>query len=339
MLEIDCSFGEGGGQVIRTAVALSILTNIPVHLYNIRAKRSNPGLREQHLKGILAAKELCNGKIKNAFLGSKEIWFYPGERLNSYIKVKIATAGSVGLVLQTLLLSCLKAEKEIDIEIEGGATYGKFAPSIHYLQKVLLPLLAKIGYNVEINVEKQGFYPKGGAKVLVKVLPVKKLNKLDLIEKGKLTGVNILSIASENLKIRNVAERQAEKAKEILKEYNPHIKIEYVNTLCPGSGILCFANFENTVLGFDSVGEIRKKAEDVGKESAIGLKREIESKATLDIFASDQILPYLAFAKGSFLVRELSLHAKTNIEVIRKFLDVDFKIERVGEHTTILAVK
>ena len=331
MLEIDCSFGEGGGQIVRSAIALSILTKKPVHLYNIRAKRSNPGLREQHLKGILAAKELCNGRVKNAFLGSKELWFYPGEKLKSYVKVRIETAGSVGLVLQTLLLACFRTEKEINIEIEGGATYGKFAPSVHYLQRILLPLLAKIGYRVEINVERHGFYPKGGARVRVKIFPVKKLNKLDLMERGELIQVNILSIASENLRIRKVAERQAEKAKEILKDYEPEVRIEYVNSVCPGSGILCFASFEHTILGFDSVGEIKKKAEDVGKECATCLKKEIESKATLDIFASDQILPYLAFAKGSFLVRELSLHAKTNMEVIKKFLDVDFKIREVGK--------
>lgn len=328
MLEIDGSHGSGGGQVLRTSIGLSALLNKDVRVFNIRAGRCNPGLRQQHLQGIKAVSDFCSGDLKGAVIGSKEIEFLPGKDFKENIEVKITTAGSIGLLLQTVLLSTLKSRATI--KIEGGASYGKWAPPITYFEKVLLPVLEMMGYKIELNVLKHGFYPVGGAQVEVRAHPVDELKPLNLVKQGDFKDIYGLSIASKYLAKARVAERQTEAARNMLKKYNLFAKREYVDSECPGSALMLWARSSTgCILGSDSLGERGKPAEDVGKEASKGLVSTLASGAAVDEYLSDQILPFMALAKGrsEILAPKLTRHAETNIWVIRKFLDTEFSMK------------
>ncbi len=170
MVEIDGSYGSGGGQILRTACSLAAITKKPCHIFNIRKNRPRPGLAHQHLLGIQALARLCSGALEGDELGSQEIKFYPGEidRGPTSVNVKIETAGSITLVLQTLIPAALFAQKPIEIYFEGGATETFFSPTIDYFRYVFLKILGKMGGKLEIEILKRGYYPEGGAKVKVK---------------------------------------------------------------------------------------------------------------------------------------------------------------------------
>jgi len=330
MIEIDGSTGEASGQILRTACALSTVTKKPVHVFNIRKSRPRPGLATQHLLGIQSLTQLCNGRLEGDKLGSQEIWFCPEEIKSKDLHIKIDTAGSITLVLQTLILPALLAPSPIKIVFNGGATDTFFSPTMDYFQYVFLKILGKMGDKVEINILRRGYYPEGGAKVEVKVFPFK-LKNINLTERGSLKKILAISGASELLKSKKVAERQLAGIKEILGKLKLPMeeRVEYYQTQCPGSQICLIAEFENTVIGTDNLGKLGKRAEDVGKEAALELLREQKSEACLDKHLTDQILPYMALAPGKsqVSVSEITNHCKTNIWVIEKFLDGKFEIK------------
>ena len=329
MIEIDGSYGSGGGQILRTAIGLSALTGKPCRIYNIRARRGNPGLREQHRQAILAVNDLAQGELQNAKLSSQEITFYPGKTFKGgHLKVNISTAGSIGLVLQALLIPATRLSS-LEIEIVGGATWGKWAPPLSYIENVLSPLLMKVGYLVKVVTLKEGFYPKGGAEVKVKVNKAKFI-LWRLLELGEICSIRGISVASLSLREQKVAERQREVAEQRIFNYfkiKSQIDVKYVPVICPGSGIQLWLSTANTILGANALGEKGKKAELVGGEGAENLIREYESGGALDSHTADQILPYLALAGGEMKVAKITDHCKTNIWVIEKFLPVKFEIK------------
>jgi len=337
MIEIDGSTGEAGGQILRTACALSAITKKPCRVFNIRKSRPKPGLMPQHLLGIQAVAQLCSGRLEGDFLGSEEIKFYPGPigmPSASYgvkeIKVKIETAGSITLVLQTLIPPALSASEPVKIFFEGGATDTFFSPTTDYFRYAFLKILEKIGAKAEVAILRRGYYSEGGAKVEVKVFP-SKLISLNLIERGQFKKLLVISGASETLKGKKVAERQIIGAREILGKLKlpAEEKIEYYDTRCPGSQICLAAEFDNTIIGVDNLGKLGKKAEDVGREAALELLEEEKSGACSDKYSADQILPYLALVKekSSVTASKITDHCKTNIWVIEKFLDGKFEIK------------
>lgn len=342
IIEIDGAFGSGGGQILRTACALSAVTKKPCRVFNIRKNRPKPGLATQHLLGIQTLAQLCQGQLEGDVLGSEEIKFYPGDIYKDRVSAGIPTAGSISLVLQTLILPALFAPQPVRIIFDGGATDTFFSPTIDYFRYVFLKILGKMlapynpegicsgGGEVEINILKRGYYPEGGAKVEVKISPVK-LKKLNLIERNSLKKILIISGASNALSGKKVAERQVAGVREILGKLKlpTEEKIEYYDTRCPGSQICLIAEFENTVIGADNLGKLGKRAEDVGKEAALELLKEQKSNACLDKYLADQILPYLPLTSGksSVTVSEITNHCKTNIWVIEKFLDGKFEIK------------
>ena len=354
MIEIDGSKFEGGGAILRVASVLSAVTKKSCFIFNIRKKRSKPGLMPQHLMGIQALAKLCNGRLEGDFLGSEEIKFWPGEISSKDLHIKIETAGSITLILQTLILPCLFASpstgsgqaEPIKIIFNGGATDTFFSPTIDHFRYVFLKILGKMAQSentsrtVDVNVIKRGYYPEGGAKVEVKISPLfrqgfggqtPKLKPFNLTERGSLRRITVISGASEFLKNKKVAERQTAGVREVLGKLKLPVeeKIEYYKTQCPGSQICIIAEFKNAIIGTDNLGKLGKRAEDVGKEAAMQLLKEQKTGACLDKHSADQILPFVALTKSQsqFTASEITNHCKTNIWVIEKFLNGKLEIK------------
>ncbi len=329
MLGIDGSIGEAGGQILRTSIALSSLLLKPIRIYNIRKGRPKPGLMAQHLAGVKIAGEFCNAEIKGLKIGSTEVEFVPKSFKIEDRRIDIGTAGQISLLLQTLFPLLIFGEKEVNLEIVGG-TAGLGAPTIHYVKSVTFPVLSKLGVRIpEIEIIKEGFYPKGGGIVKVKTFPVKNLNSVKLTERGEVKNIEGISVVGSLPK--DVLERQTNAAIKILKEYGFDARIysKLVNTFSPGTSITLWAECENSILGADNIGKRGVRAEKIGEECAKELIKSIESKAALDKFMADQIIPFLALAKGEskIKVEEITNHCKTNIIICEKILGVKFNVD------------
>lgn len=331
ILSIDGSFGEGGGAILRVALALSAIKKIPVKIFNIRKGRKPPGLKLQHLITLKNVAKLSDAFVKGDEIGSEEIEFYPKEILAKKLEIKIETAGSITLSLQGLLPVCFFAPGSIEIYFEGGGTDVPLSPTMDYYCFVFLKFLEKWGLKTEITIEKRGYYPAGGAKVFVKTFPGRIL-PFDLIERGKLKKIYLFSSASSSLKERKVAERQIQGAFEILGKLKIPLekKIEYQESESPGSSFLILGEFENTILGQDGLGKIGKRAEEIGRESALKFLKYSQEKDIVDEFLLDQILIYLALSEREtkIFAPKLTSHAKTNIFVIEKFKLGKFRHEK-----------
>lgn len=354
MLEIDGSYHEGGGQIVRTALGLSVLTGIPFVCKDIRKGRADSGLKAQHLTAIQTFKKLSSSKCDGAELGSTEITFHPKPIKKYSLEIDIGTAGSISLLLQSLLPALVFADKKICLKITGGTDVA-WAMPIDYLQNLLAPQLMRFA-NIKIRQTKKGYYPKGGGLVELKITPKikrntcnsfddfvmeirKNCNPFALEKQDKLLIVRGISHSSNDLQNAKVAERQASAAKNVLQELKCPILINsgYYNTLSTGSGIMAYAIFGNKEeeedsrnpirLGADVLGEKGKKAEIVGEECAKKLIKEIETKGAVDEHLVDNLLPFLALAGGKICTTEISSHAKTNIYAIEKFLGPTFSIK------------
>jgi len=324
MLIIDGNHGEGGGQLVRTAVALSIVFNKEIKVKKIRAGRDKSGLKTQHLYAIKALQELTNAEVSGLSLGSSELVFKPSKWVKDEAVINIPTAGSIGLVIQCLLPALITAPKETNVSFIGGATCGKWSPSLDYINNVLFPNLELIGVKKpELIIEQQGYYPKGGALVKLKVQP-SKIKPLIVKDKGKVLNFKGLSHASNFLKNRRVAERQAIAAKELIKDLK--IKTTYSESLCPGSSITLWAEGEKSIIGADSLGEIGKTSETVGREAANKLLKEL-TQGAFDSHTTDMLIPYIALAgKGEITTSSISSHTKTNIWLCEQFIKKRFNI-------------
>ncbi len=325
MLQIDGS--SAGGQLVRTAAALASITGKAFKISNIRGARPEPGLKAQHLEGLNALKEICNAEVSGLELGSRELVFIPKKFEPRDLEIKISTAGSIGLVLQALLIAATKFEKPVAVKFSGGGTWGKWAPPVLYLEKVFCQLA---GSQMEAKILREGFYPKGGAAAEFILHPVSK-KEIEILEHGKLLEINIFSVASAHLQKAKVAERQAEAAKKFLAEkFSAAISthINYSSSESLGSGILVEGKCENSFLGADSIGEIKVSAEEVGKRAAKDFLNEFANGA-VDRHAADMLMPYMALAgKGKIQTSEITQHILTSAELIEKFLPVKFSIDK-----------
>ncbi len=334
-LEIDGSEGEGGGQILRVATGLSAVTGRPIRVTNIRANRPNPGLKAQHLRGIEAVARLCDARISGFTEGSTQIEFVPGRLEHDHLRVDIGTAGSIGLVFQSIMIPAVHTDRPREFEVTGG-TDVSWSPNVTYFREVFCSFLKRMGIEAEVDVQSYGFYPKGGGRVLLRVHPGN-LRAINLTERTRFTRYDILSIASENLRKAGVVERQVDAETGILGRRSECEVKEYVKTQSPGSSIHIHAHFENTVLGATVLGERGKPAENVGKECAELLKRQVDTGACLDRWMADQILPYMALSGGrsSVSVADITNHAKTSMALIERFLPVRFRTEESGKHYII----
>ncbi|MBU7017977.1 MAG: RNA 3'-terminal phosphate cyclase [Theionarchaea archaeon] len=325
MPTIDGSYMEGGGQILRTSVALSALTGLPCRITHIRANRPTPGLKAQHLMGLKAAALICHAETKGMQIGSTEVEFSPQKIHGGDYTIEVGTAGSVTLVLQVLTPLCLYADSTVTLTVTGG-TDVKWSPSASYFKNVFCFLLKKMNANIEFTVKKYGFYPKGGGCILAVIHPWKDRKSLFLTERGPVQKVDVDSVASSLLKKAKVAERQSEAFQRVLSGDPGTVRNNYVDSFNPGSSFCAHAYCEHTILGADSLGERGKPAEKVGEEAAYVLKREIESQGALDSHMADQIIPYLALAGGRVSVSHVSEHTRTNIWVCQQFLDTKISV-------------
>lgn len=327
--------GEGGGQVLRTAIALSALSMKPVKVYNIRAKRSNPGLRPQHLTGIKMLAKIANAEVQGLYVNSMTITFNPKQCQAGKFEFNIGTAGSISLILQTVLPVLAFAPGKTELKIIGG-TDVKWSPPIDYMKNIFIKYLEKMSYKVKIEVIRRGHYPRGGGIVRVTTQPVKKLKPINITERGEI--IKIKGISHCVKLPRHVAERQRKAAIEILRKAgytNIEIETEWYEPsrnkhLGPGSGIVLWAiTDKGAIIGADALGERGKRAEEVGREAAQKLLKEINSNAPIDSHIADMLPPYMAVADGKSKIKvsKLTLHAKTNMKVVEKILGVRFDVK------------
>lgn len=338
MVEIDGSYGEGGGQILRSALSISALLGVPVRIYNIRAGRRNPGLQAQHLAGVRALAKICSADLEGDRLGSTEIIFRPGKvSVSGTMEIDVAeergSAGSISLVLQALLLPLSLAGSGSRLIIRGG-THVSWSPPVDYISRVLFRMLNRIGIKASLRTKRWGWYPIGGGEVEVEIGRARGLSPLSILKRGSLKGIKGLSIYS-NLP-RHVGERQREKALKILASEGLERKVEGIELLdapSPGKGSCLFleAEFDNSIAGFSALGERGKPAEKVAEEAVFSLLEFLRSDGSVDEHLADQLVPFLAFSEGrsAYKAQRISRHLLTNIWVVERFLDI--KVDVSGE--------
>lgn len=328
MIEVDASYGEGGGQLLRTAVALSALTGNAVQLVNVRANRARPGFAHQHLAAVRAVASLCDAHCEGLELLSTRLAFSPRARPSGgEVRVDVSTAGSVTLVLQALVPVLLSARAATRVTVIGG-TDVRQAPSWDYFSCVLLPLLARMGLRVRASVARRGYYPRGGGEVAVEVEPGMPQPMLLPAPHGQWQIAGEAHVA--NLPV-TIAERMRSAAlgtlgKQAAIQARALGRNEAIGT---GGAITLWAQGGASVLGASRIAERGVRAEALGEAAASELAADMESGATLDVHAADQVLIYAAMAKGrsSFAARTVSSHARTAIWLIAKFLPARFTVE------------
>jgi len=336
VLEIDGSQKSGSGTILRLSVALAGILNEPLHIYKIRQRRPQPGLRPQHLEAVLTAARICNAETKGTELGSRELWFKPTEIAGGEVYAEIGTAGSIPMLLLTILPLCAFARKTVRVHVIKGGTDVRHAPTINYVKHVLLPMLERMGLKMKLDIQKYGYYPKGMGEISLEVQPYSELKPLRLETFGsveKVKGISVCTFLAE----RKVAERQAKAANKILKAHGYETQIVVVNDMSnplqKGSSLVLWVKTSTDVLlGGDAIGELRKPSEVVGREAAENLAKEIETQATVDVHLADMLVPYVALAKGEsiYLCRSITEHLDTNIWLAQKILGVKFEVSRVG---------
>ncbi|MBI5057178.1 MAG: RNA 3'-phosphate cyclase [Nitrospirae bacterium] len=324
--EIDGSYGEGGGQILRTALSLSCVTGHKFKLFNIRKLRRKPGLMPQHLTCVNAVSEVCNAEVMGNEVGSMELAFIPGKIKPGEYCFDIKTAGSSSLVFQTILPPLLFAEGPSTVTIKGG-THVPMSPPYHYIAEVFLAMLKRTGINVEPSINKYGFYPKGGGEVSFKISPVENIKGLNAVSRGELLSVDGYSAVS-NLPL-HIAERQRNSAMQNLSPLTANIKVLEAPSYGQGTFVFLKGVYENGLAGFSALGARGKRAEDVGREAAEAFKYFHNTSACLDFNLADQIVICLCLAReaSTFTTSRITKHLITNLWVIEKFLGIKYQIE------------
>ena len=336
MIDIDASYGEGGGQLVRTAVALSALTERAVRLANVRAKRDRPGLAPQHLAAVRAVAALCDARCEGLDLRSTHFVFEPRTRpAGGDVRVDVGTAGSVTLVLQALVPVLLAAHAPSRILVTGGTDVRK-APSWDYFCRVLLALLARMHLSVHACIARRGYYPRGGGEVLVELEPGE---PAPLVFADRPTSWRIAGEAHVANLPASIVERMRAAAQAALgRESQVHASVlDRDEAIGTGGAITLWAQSDAGMLGASRVAERGVRAEVLGDEVGRELAHDIGAGATLDVHAADQILVYAAMARtrSSFTARAVSSHARTAMWLISKFLPVRFTVSEHGGATRI----
>lgn len=318
MLTIDGR--TGGGQLLRTALSLAAVTDTAFELENIRADRPDPGLKPQHLTAIQAVAKLCGAEVSDAEADSEELAFEPGELRPTALTADIGTAGSIALLFDAVLPLSAKVESGFDFTATGG-TDVKWSPTLGYFGRVKLPLLEPLGLACDVSVERTGFYPVGGGRATLQVGP-SSLGPIRLDQRGSLEGVTVYSKASEGLGEQEVADRQAQRAVELLVERDLPVDgatVDYVDSPSDGSSLLIRAKYAHSLAGFDALGERGKPSETVAEEAIERFLAFDAGPRAVDVHMGDQLLVFLALAGGRLSAPRLSDHIQSNAALIDRF--------------------
>ncbi len=320
-IEVDGSHGEGGGQILRSSLALSMLTGRPFAIRNIRAGRQKPGLLRQHLAAVKAAGEISHAGLSGAELCSAELGFQPGPVDGGSYHFAVGTAGSTMLILQTILLPLCLAREPSEVVLEGG-THNPFAPPFDFLHRAFLPVIARMGAKVRMKLEKPGFYPAGGGRVVVHVEPCPALRPIDLLERGELKSRAAVAMVS-NIPLQ-VAERELKLGRRRLDLGEQELQaINATEADGPGNVFMVVLEFSNLTELFTGFGELGTKAERLARKTCDQAERYLKSDAPVGDYLADQLLLPMAVAGGgSFRCTALSSHFQTNVGVIEQFLPI-----------------
>ena len=332
---------EGGGAILRLSAGYSILFNQPIRIKNIRANRPKPGLRLQHSLGLKALADLTNSTLSECKVGTREISLIPNKKTKSNIHVNINTAANIGLLLQPIQIACLGFNKpeKIVISLGGGGTFGKWAPSLNYLQNVTFQMFKRSGLKIDVKIEKHGWYPKGGAKTICILYPPKKnLKPVNITELGNIDLIEGEIIITNQLRRQrdNIAERIRKSIKQQVKrnlKIETEIKYTWVNSTSPGVGLSLWAHSDtDAIISTGTIlGEKRISSEKLGIIAAEELIKYVKNEIPVDNYLSDQLIPLMAYIKDEpsrIKVLEITNHTKTNLELINKFINRDYKITK-----------
>ena len=337
MLTIDGSFGEGGGQIIRTSLALSLVTGKPFQVERVRANRDKPGLRQQHLTAVKAAAEIGAATVEGAAVGATAFTFTPGVVSPGDYTFSVGTAGSATLVLQTVLPPLMIAAAPSMLRFEGG-THNVHAPPYDFLERTFLPLVSRMGPRVLIELGRYGFYPPGGGRFDVFIEPAARTQRLDLLTRGEIRARRARAL------VVNLPESMAERELGVIREKMGFRDEELFaeisdNAVSRGTAVMIEIENESLTEMFTRIGERGVRAEVIAERAADEAVRYLSSDAPVDEHLADQLLIPLALCGGgSFATSVFSLHTQTNIEVIKKFLDVDITVRESGSGTWVIAV-
>lgn len=338
MVEIDGSQGEGGGQVLRTSLALSMVTGRPFRIVNIRAGRKKPGLMRQHLTSVNAAVEVCQAQVKGNSIGSQEVEFTPGTVKPGNYHFSVGTAGSTTLVCQTVLPALMIASAPSTLVLEGG-THNPFAPPFDYLKQVFAPIVEQMGPKLDLNIEEYGFYPAGGGKVEIGIVPKNSLAPINLLETGEIVsqrGEVLFAHLPDDIALRE------------LKVVGKRIAIEENNlnprkiTRSPGPGnmVAVILESERVTEIFTEFGKRGVRAERVAEKACEQALKYLAAEVPVGIHLADQLLVPMALAGGGcFRTLKPDLHTLTNIDVIQKFIEVSFEVKQESDSVWEIVVQ
>lgn len=330
MITIDGSFGEGGGQILRTSLALSLVTGKSFSIHNIRAGRKKPGLMRQHLTSVNAAAEIGRAALEGNRIGSQALTFDPKTIKPGNLRFAIGSAGSCTLVFQTILPALLNAGEPSEIILEGG-THNPFAPPFDFLERAFLPVINRMGPRVNAVLEKPGFYPAGGGRFRISINPAE-LNRIDLLERGNI--INKTARASvANLPV-NIANRELHVIGEKLEWERERLKaVEVENSRGPGNILIVAIESENITEVFTGFGQKGVSAEKVAKQVVKSVREYLAFNVPVGRYLADQLLIPMALAGGGkFRTLSPTKHTKTNVEVIKKFMDVEIDINEYDQN-------
>ena len=349
LLEIDGSLGEGGGAILRLSAAYSVLFKHPIRISNIRANRPKPGLRLQHLLGLETLSKITNSSLSSCEVGTEEISIIPNPSndVKSLLKLNVNTAASLGLLLQPIQIASLGFKKpdKIEIFIRGGGTFGKWAPSMNYLKEVTYKLYERSRLKIDIEIQRHGFYPKGGAllkciihpsKENLKPINLTELGNVDLIQ-GEIFLTNHLRRNRDNIGLRIKKSIQQQLRKNFKSETD--IKYSWIDSISPGVGVSLWAQSDTGALISTGtfLGEKKLSSEKLGFIVAQEMLKYLENDIPVDNYLSDQLIPLMGYVKkpSSIKVSEITSHTHTNLELIKLFTNREYEIIKHNNYSVI----
>lgn len=342
MIEIDGSQGEGGGQMVRSSLALSMLTGRPFLLDNIRARRKNPGLQRQHLTAVRAAGQICSAGMIGASLHSSRLQFAPGPVQAGSYRFDIGTAGSASLVLQTVLLPLMLAEGHAELTLVGG-THNPLAPPYEFFALAYLPLLHRLGLHASVDLVRRGFFPAGGGELRVAISPATKLHDFSLLERGAPIRQEARAIVAKLPD--TIAQRELDTLQGKLGWKKETLKVEEDRTSRgPGNVVLVVLEYEQVTEVIVSFGARGKRAEQVAEDAADEARDYLASTAPVGPHLADQLLLPLGIAAsrgrtGRFRTMPLTQHSLTHVDILQRFLDIVIETSEQEDSSVVIELR